>query len=175
MNSHISTSQHRKAGRRQRRAGQGRILGCSTETESDRACQSHSTPSCSWGACCRAGVSWQQRSLAWVATLLLAPGFPAKMRRSRRTRLKLIPLLLALLSVFELELCKTHQHEQLSCESALVSRPYIYGHVNTSISPTLTGVAFVANRTPQPFSTDKHPWGHPDLPEQPQTWQEDQE
>lgn len=105
-----------------------------------------------------------------MAILLLAPGFPAKMRRSRRTRLKLIPLLLALISVFELELCKTHQHEQLSCECALVSCLYIYGHVNTSVSPTLTGVAFVANRTPQPFSTDKHPWGHPDLPEQPQTW-----
>lgn len=29
-------------------------------------------------------------------------------------------------------------------------------------------VVFVANMTPQLFSIDKHPQGHPDLPEQPQ-------
>jgi len=30
------------------------------------------------------------------------------------------------------------------------------------------GAMLVANRTPQSFSADKHPQGHPDLPKQPQ-------
>lgn len=149
--------------------GQSKTLGSFTETESTRESASltaslpvFGVPAVGLGSLGSRGAWLGWPPCSWLLVFL------QKWGEAEGQGWNELP---ALISSFELELCKSHQHEQLSCECALGSCPYIYGCVNTRGSPTLMGVMFVANRTPQPFSTDKHRWGHLDLPEQPQTWQ----
>lgn len=118
MNNHISTTgQYCK--QESSSTGQGKTFGnftqaCFTKTENNGGVyQQPDIPLLSTVAAVglgslrdtASGREW--RRLAWASNLLFAPDFPARMRRSRRKRLKHGPLLPALISSFELKLCKS--------------------------------------------------------------------
>lgn len=96
------------------------------------------------------GREW--RGLAWVSNLLFAPDFPARMRRSRRKRLKQGPLLPALVGSFELKLCKSSPSTNSFPVGVLWSLVHIFTVVWTPEAPLHPWVSWLwPTGLPSPF------------------------